>query len=43
MNLQITELQLKAQPSTPLEVLEKRTIFVTIAIVVVDIVVEDYM
>ena len=36
MNLQITELQLKAHPSTPQEVKEQRAIVVTEAIAVVD-------
>ena len=41
LNLQITELQLRAQPSNPLELNEERVIDVTEAVVMVDSVVED--
>lgn len=42
-NLQIVELQLKAQPSTLLQIREQCTTSVTIEMVTVDSVVEDYM
>ena len=42
-NLQIVELQLKAQPSTPPKVKEKRTTMVTIVIETVDSEVTDCM
>ena len=43
LNLQIVELQLKAQPSTPLEVKEQRTTTITTTIATVDSAVIDYM
>ena len=43
LNLQITELQLKAQPSTPPELKEQRAIAVTEAITAVESVVSDCM
>jgi len=43
LNLQITDLELKAQPSTPPEVKEQRTTMVTIAMAAVDSVVTEYV
>lgn len=42
LNLEITELQLKVQPSTPPEVKEHRMTTVTKAVVAVDSAVADY-
>lgn len=42
LNLQILELQLRAQPSTPLQFKEQHTTVVRIAIVAVDSAVADY-
>ena len=42
LNLQIADLQLKTQPSTPPEVKEQRTTTVTEAIAAIDSVVVDY-
>ena len=43
LNLEITELQLKAQPSTPSEVREQRTTVVTSVIAVVNSAVAEFM
>jgi len=41
LNLKITELELRAQPSTPLEVKEQRTTAVKDAVAAVDVAVKD--